>query len=614
MKTCPKCRKELPEEATFCPYCMEKFAPENGAETTVASNAKNAVPSKSSKKIVWLAAGIGAAVVLIGALVLFLVMGNGKRAADESTSAPAGTADPPAGQAPGSAEPDGAGNAVLVDDSMISWANMKMDNPSLDLTPEQLAVVKYFDNDYFAVYDYDSLQRYPKAYRGAQISIAGMIEEILYADDDTFECIVAQGKITSDGPTGNYLIVRGKQPAQSRVAEGDVYEFCGRYIDIGSPESGAISGQYPIIAANYYFETTPVGTLPRFGLEDIIPVAKMMLGDDVKIREPVYGEDFDFDELHWPQYFFYLATPGNQSNDNFNSFEFSCMNGNVRDSRATVDVMRTFNVAADFEHYYLSIHDKNLNLFYLECYDRNYQKVWGREFHNVDTVPYDYTNSVIYLVADNDLYIIDAKTGEDMQEPVLVGQKVKVNLLPDGAILVGKGEKDNLMKVDLDGNIVWKVSADIDVTGCYMLQVVDGNVIADVQHVEANDTGGSDRFISQMVVVDESGNLVSEFTTMYYDANDSIAAAGIPLPSSSAAGAPASTASASDDGSYIMYVDADGGLNLRYGPSKDNESILKIPDGAQVRCFPDVPAGTGWIYVEYGGSKGYVAIEYLRYT
>ena len=100
LKTCPKCKKELPEEATFCPYCMEKFAPENGAKTTVASNAKNAVPSKSSKKIVWLAAGIGAAVVLIGALVLFLVMGNGKRAADESTSAPAGTADPPAGQAP----------------------------------------------------------------------------------------------------------------------------------------------------------------------------------------------------------------------------------------------------------------------------------------------------------------------------------------------------------------------------------------------------------------------------------------------------------------------------------------------------------------------------------
>ncbi len=49
-------------------------------------------------------------------------------------------------------------------------------------------------------------------------------------------------------------------------------------------------------------------------------------------------------------------------------------------------------------------------------------------------MPIDFTNSKIAIVVDNDLYIINAKTGELLTEPILVGNKIKVNIVDDGII------------------------------------------------------------------------------------------------------------------------------------------------------------------------------------
>ncbi len=605
MKNCPNCKRELPEEATFCPYCMQKFAGETNAAPNGAPP-NQAAQAKPKKPPYWLI-GTGAGAVLVAGVVLFFALRGGGGAPAGSSAVSGSDADAAAGQQAVVVPESGNQSGVKVGDSVISWANMKMDNPDLNLTPQQLAVVKYFDNDYFSVYNYDALQRYPKAYRGAQVKVSGTVEKILQADDDTFECLVSMGRIHPDSPGGNPIVVRGNQPAQARIAEGDVYAFYGRFIDIQSDGSG----QYPLITANYFVPTTVMGDLDRFSLQDIETVAKMVLGDDVKIREPVEGQDFNLDALHIPQYFFYLATPGNQTNDNFSSFEFSRMEGMVRDSRSTLDLERTFNMAADFAHYYLSIYDRKLNLFYLECYDRDYKKVWGREFHNVDTVPYDYTSDVIYLVADNDLYIIDAKTGEDKQAPVMVGQKVKVNLLPDGAILVGLGAKDNLMKVDLEGNIVWKASADIDVTGCWMLQIIDGRVVAHLAHYQLLDSGNLQDYAEKMAVVDENGTLVLEFSSNY--AADLEAALHASDTSGSTAAPPQT--STSSLGTAVVDAGAGSGLNLRAQPSTDAESYTQIPTGETVTVLDAVSVDAYWWYkVKYMDYIGYVRADYVVMT
>ena len=139
---------------------------------------------------------------------------------------------------------------------------------------------------------------------------------------------------------------------------------------------------------------------------------------------------------------------------------------------------------------------------------RDFQKLWSREFKDVDTISLDYTSKNIYLVANNDLYIMDTETGEDQIDPVLVGEKVKISVAKDGIIMIGTGNKDNIMKTDFEGNIIWKVSADMEVSSCDMIQIVNGTVVVKLDYQNYEPTF---EYVSKMVAVDSEGNIVSEF-------------------------------------------------------------------------------------------------------
>ncbi len=408
---------------------------------------------------------------------------------------------------------------VEVDGSIISWGNLEVDNPDLNLTEDQIEVLKYFDNDYFPIQNYDSFQKYPKVYRDTQICFDGAVVKMLATDDETYKCVVCMGAyldfenqelILPDDQ--KLVVVSGQHPDDARIIEGDFLSFYGRYIDIQPFDIDGKQEYYPYITINYTASPMNSGgheSLPiRFDLDDIEKVAKIIFGKDIKMKEPVCGEDFELDALHSPQYAFYLVTPDNQSNANFSRFEFSRHNGFIRDANSTEDVERTLLVSADFQHYIVSIFDRNLNLTYLEYYDRDFQKLWSREFKDVDTISLDYTSKNIYLVANNDLYIMDTETGEDQIDPVLVGEKVKISVAKDGIIMIGTGNKDNIMKTDFEGNIIWKVSADMEVSSCDMIQIVNGTVVAKLDYQNYEPTF---EYVSKMVAVDSEGNIVSEF-------------------------------------------------------------------------------------------------------
>ena len=61
---------------------------------------------------------------------------------------------------------------------------------------------------------------------------------------------------------------------------------------------------------------------------------------------------------------------------------------------------------------------------------------------------------------------------------------------------------------------------------------------------------------------------------------------------------------------YHCYVNADGGLNMRYGPGKEYGKIALIPNGT-----PLVELGykDSWIYVEYDGKYGWVSTEFVAF-
>lgn len=64
------------------------------------------------------------------------------------------------------------------------------------------------------------------------------------------------------------------------------------------------------------------------------------------------------------------------------------------------------------------------------------------------------------------------------------------------------------MKTDFEGNIIWKVSADMEVSSCDMIQIVNGTVVAKLGYQNYEPTF---EYVSKMVAVDSEGNIVSEF-------------------------------------------------------------------------------------------------------
>lgn len=65
-----------------------------------------------------------------------------------------------------------------------------------------------------------------------------------------------------------------------------------------------------------------------------------------------------------------------------------------------------------------------------------------------------------------------------------------------------------------------------------------------------------------------------------------------------------------DESTY--YVDADGGLNMRYGPGQNHEKIMLIPNGAEVICR-GVDESCYWCFIEYDGQFGWVAKEFIKF-
>ena len=519
--------------------------------------------------------------------------------------------------------------------SVISWANMKIDNPDLQLTDEQKMVLNYFDEDYLKVWEYDNFQRYPKAFRNVQVYFQCFVLKVLNTSDNDYECLVAFNDHDTFGelvalPDGvnpqrvilpedfssikKLMVIKGKQN-DSRIIQGDALDCYGRYLDVQEYEIDGKTYQLPTISINYYGNTAfyyDVMPLGKYNIDYIKEVGKIFFGGDIKLREP------DNEDCQAHSYSadagvgnFYVVTPDKQINANFESFFFGTDHGFVEDSKSTEQDQRSFHVAADFEHYIVTIYNKPLKLFYMEYYDRDLNKIWGREFSNVEASPYDYTTKSVFLAADTDLYIIDIETGEDVITPVLVGQKVKVVAVEDGVILIGRGNKDNVMKTDREGNILWKTSVDIDVTNCDVLQIIDGNIVTSLTHYEYELINNEEvsnypsmiAFIIKTIVVGDDGEIILNFIDNEYDSRTDTFGTY-------------TNETAGQTTVYATVIPADG-LNLRVQPSSDSQSQGVLLQGSVVEVL-DSTSNPGWAQVKCTADGsiyiGYVAIEFLSFS
>lgn len=431
---CKKCGNEIGENELFCSKCGKKVKKEG-----------KAADNKLVLGIV-IAGVIIAYAIIIGIIVGIKQKGN---------------------NIGGKIEQIGSNGQVISKTSQLSFSNMKTGDKDLKLNDDQYEVLKYFDDNYFYVYNSEDLQRYPKVYNGAQIRIDCWIKKILKSTDDEFVCL---GVIGAGGEGENYgemsdfeekdfFAVKGKQLDERLIVNDEIVVY-GTYTGVETFEVDGKSYTVPVIDSIYNYNVYDT----RFDLTTITKVAKYIFGNDIKITVPEDTQAYGYDASS-PMY---LISLDNQSNANFKQFCAMREIGYIGyTSGYGEEINKRLQISADFQHYIVQTLEPSINRLYIDYYDKDFNKIWGREFdykteEGFSGISSDYTANQLAMVLDGDLYLLDLATGNDEFEPVLVGEKVGLTMLSDRMLLLGNSKKDTIMYVDYSGNIMGKINIDTD--------------------------------------------------------------------------------------------------------------------------------------------------------
>lgn len=371
----------------------------------------------------------------------------------------------------------------------VSFANMN--SIDSDLEKIQQEVVRYFDNDYFN-FDSKVAQLYPQVYKGAKISQFLYVVKVLQSTEETFEVLAVysgdynyyhDSKI-EDIPEKQLIVISGKQ-LNERLIKNDAFRFYGVYNDVINKEIDGKTYTLSSITANEIVKIKENEITGRHSFEMIKDVAEYIFGKDIKVNKPVAGQDYDaiYDYSN-----FYKITLDNQSNSNFKTFNiYNDNNGmityNTKNNNISSNIQKRLFLSADFQHYIVSTYDEDLKYVYIDYFDRNFNKIWSREFQYASSKAYaspvDYTQDKMAFVVDNDLYLVDINTGKNLIEPVIVGEKLRVNMMSDGIVLIGDNNKDAVMKVDYSGKILFRLDAGTSIPNITYtdLQIVNNKIV-----------------------------------------------------------------------------------------------------------------------------------------
>ena len=388
-------------------------------------------------------------------------------------------------------------------DTDVGLKNIKIDTAEQELTDEQKKVIEYFDGDYLDVPSYEFLRRYPNVFQDAQINVWGTVIKVVSMDNEAYKLIlwlnvgpqdIAWG-YANEMYAGQYVVLTGKTDPSVWFMENDALLVHGRYTGVETLEIDGISHTIPTVDVHsaLFANTNHVGVLmaKHFDYSFVKTVAETIFGKDIEIREPVAGVDISeetamINENLLGEIPYYLVELENQSNANFVKYLFGTYNGQIIDAKGPFDsgIERYIEFSADFEHFFLFTHNEGLETLTLAYYDKQFNKLWEREFLGTTTAVYDYTKNNLYIVVNNELYIINTLTGEDTFTPSYVGEKVEVRKIDDGILMVSVDRTDGIMKVALDGNIIWKADLTTNVESVGGLQFVGDNVV--VQYTDEN--------------------------------------------------------------------------------------------------------------------------------
>ena len=368
------------------------------------------------------------------------------------------------------------------DDTNLGLMSVKVNSTGkYELNDTEKLLVQYFDSDYQYSVEYNSLQRYPQIYNNVQISFTAKVKKIIETSDETYTALAIYGWYSPiDDSSTNYVVIKGSQ-GEARIIEGDYIDVYGKYTSVDSYTIDGASYSVPTILVNRlqfgYSNSGGEEFKYMYSVSDIKKICRYIFGDDITIRELNSDDDWGYNGYMSPL----VCVLDNQANANFSKYVldqvsgilFQDMNSDNMAHQTGIEIDLIFS--ADFEHFYVKKLDTNLDVFTLQCYDRNFNKVWSREFEETTSEVLDYTPDHIYLVANGSMYILDAETGENATEPTYVGAKDDIRKVEDGILLIQEDSKsDAVMKTDLLGKVKWTANSKADMNWAE-IQIPDEN-------------------------------------------------------------------------------------------------------------------------------------------
>ncbi|MGN1418475.1 MAG: hypothetical protein ACI4W6_04030 [Acutalibacteraceae bacterium] len=367
--------------------------------------------------------------------------------------------------------------SVSVND--YGFRSMNPYDETLKLTDSQRQILKYYDINYFQVEYADSLARSPQQFRGMKLVVTVNIKKILESNDQTFTVL---GDIPHYNSYGGYyesndqtesavedyngsVVIKGPQLEQ-RLMVDDFVSFFGVFEDV---ESYTVDGKSYQLATIKIYDPFMAFTEGN-NTADIIDVsAKAIFGDNATTREAKEGIDFEYDEIHNAEYFKIVEIG---DGDSENSFEIYSDDPRIVKSGSTNKNYVTVQPAADFEHFYFLTQNLVAGTGKIEYMSKDFKPIWSITLENAENLAFDYNRETLMYMQGSDLHIVEVSNGKEKVEPVYVGERDNLAIAGDGcAILSGKGDKDNIIKVDADGKILWRADVPMTVSSCKNIQI-----------------------------------------------------------------------------------------------------------------------------------------------
>ncbi|MBD5472831.1 MAG: hypothetical protein HDR20_08020 [Lachnospiraceae bacterium] len=380
-------------------------------------------------------------------------------------------------------------------DTDIGLKNIKFDTAKGDLSNTEKLVAEYFNKDYLFVNSIEALQRYNKIFDGSLIQSYVYIDKVISYEGDDYKLLVYLINNSNElayeytGETfampSRRMIISGTT-GDSRFIEGDIIQINGRYLGVTTETVDGESITVPNINVYKAYMYDPndeagwwyVETPSRFDKLQVKEIAKCIFGDNITIRndEPAdYGvesEDYygsDIENYNGPCY---VCELDNQSNAKFSKYFFNERYGTMTDA---VHDNYELSFSGDFKHFYLFMYDGGMETLTLEYYDNNLNKIWKREFENTSSASYDVTKNNIYLVANNEFYVINTETGEDTFASTYIGDKLDIRKFENGVLTISDKKADAFMYMGLDGNVLWRADANDDIPEYSFIQAQEIN-------------------------------------------------------------------------------------------------------------------------------------------